>query len=89
MIMPAPFYPGSPINPSDKKKLTREEFISALTQLGKERYHSLHPFHKLLHSGKLSFEQVPAQKTIFQNEEVYEKGVGYDISLYQVGLKLK
>ena len=60
MIMPAPFYPGSPINPSDKKKLTREEFITALTQLGKERYHSLHPFHKLLHSGKLSFEQVQA-----------------------------
>ncbi len=60
MIMPAPFYPGSPLNPSDKKKLTREEFIAALTQLGKERYHSLHPFHKLLHSGKLSFEQVQA-----------------------------
>ena len=43
MIMPAPFYPGSPSIPSDKKKLTREEFIEALTQLGKERYHSLHP----------------------------------------------
>ena len=31
MIMPAPFYPGSPLNPSDKKKITSEEFIAALT----------------------------------------------------------
>lgn len=58
--MPAPFYPGSPQEPSNKKIMNREEFITALTQLGKERYHSLHPFHKLLHSGKLSFEQVQA-----------------------------
>ena len=26
----------------------------------RDRYHSLHPFHKLLHNGKLSFSQVQA-----------------------------
>ena len=60
MIMPAPFYPGTRISKDHKKILNREDFISALTELGKKRYHSLHPFHKLLHSGKLSFQQVQA-----------------------------
>ena len=40
--------------------MDREEFIKALIKLEKDRYHSLHPFHKLLHAGKLSFEQVQA-----------------------------
>jgi len=61
MIMPAPFYPGTHNSDTNKQNpLSREEFIDALTQLGKERYHSLHPFHKLLHSGQLSFQQVQA-----------------------------
>ena len=60
MIMPAPFYPGSKQNLDNKKTMNKEEFICALTELGKQRYHSLHPFHKLLHSGKLSFQQVQA-----------------------------
>jgi len=61
MIMPAPFYPGTHNSNTNKQNpLSREEFIDALTQLGKERYHSLHPFHKLLHSGQLSFQQVQA-----------------------------
>lgn len=61
MIMPAPFYPGKdPSLHSEMKPLTRKEFIDELTKLGHERYHSLHPFHKLLHSGKLSFYQVQA-----------------------------
>ena len=60
MIMPAPFYPGSKQNSDNKKTMNKEEFICALTELGKQRYHSLHPFHKLLHSGKLSFQQVQA-----------------------------
>ena len=61
MIMPAPFFPGKQnYKISEKSKLSRDEFIKALTDLGKVRYHSLHPFHKLLHNGKLSFEQVQA-----------------------------
>ena len=37
MIMPAPFYPGSPHTPSKKKVMSRDKFINALTQLGKEK----------------------------------------------------
>ena len=60
MIMPAPFYPG-PTKEFDKSiPLNRTEFIHALVELGNQRYHSLHPFHKLLHNGKLSFPQVQA-----------------------------
>jgi pyrroloquinoline-quinone synthase len=33
---------------------------AALRQIGAERYHSLHPFHRLLHDGKLSRGQVQA-----------------------------
>ena len=32
---------------------TREEFLARLRRIGEERYHSLHPFHRLLHGGKL------------------------------------
>ena len=60
MIMPAPFYPGSSKKYVSDDPLSREEFIEALVELGKQRYHSLHPFHKMLHNGKLSFEQVQA-----------------------------
>ena len=55
------FYPGKQNEKNlELPKLSRDEFINALTDLGKVRYHSLHPFHKLLHSGQLSFEQVQA-----------------------------
>ena len=62
MIMPAPFYPGPKDSEIKEKKavMKRKEFIDALIKLGNERYHSLHPFHKLLHTGKLSFQQVQA-----------------------------
>lgn len=36
------------------------EFEAALRAIGAERYHSLHPFHKLLHGGKLNRGQVQA-----------------------------
>ena len=60
MIMPAPFFPSKIVDNIEQKPLSREDFIMAMVKLGEERYHSLHPFHKLLHSGKLSFEQVQA-----------------------------
>ena len=40
--------------------LTNEEFESRLRKIGETRYHNLHPFHKLLHGGKLNKGQVQA-----------------------------
>ena len=42
------------------KLLTPEELESSLRDLGAKRYHILHPFHRLLHSGKCSKGQVQA-----------------------------
>jgi coenzyme PQQ biosynthesis protein C len=39
---------------------TAEQLEARLRQIGRERYHSNHPFHKLLHGGKLSRGQVQA-----------------------------
>ena len=39
---------------------TREEFLARIRRIGEERYHSLHPFHRLLHGGKLGRGQVQA-----------------------------
>lgn len=40
--------------------LPRDEFEERIRQIGAERYHSLHPFHKLLHGGKCGHGQVQA-----------------------------
>jgi pyrroloquinoline-quinone synthase len=40
--------------------MTPDELEAALRQIGAERYHNLHPFHRLLHDGKLNFGQVQA-----------------------------
>lgn len=40
--------------------LTPDELEAALRAIGAERYHNLHPFHKLLHGGQLSRGQVQA-----------------------------
>ena len=37
-----------------------EEFDAAIRAIGAERYHDKHPFHKLLHGGKLNKGQVQA-----------------------------
>ncbi|MFZ2158842.1 MAG: pyrroloquinoline-quinone synthase PqqC [Bradyrhizobium sp.] len=37
-----------------------DELEAALRQIGVERYHNLHPFHELLHGGKLNKGQVQA-----------------------------
>ena len=39
---------------------TAEELEAQLRNIGATRYHSLHPFHKLLHGGKLNKGQVQA-----------------------------
>ncbi len=43
-----------------EKLLSPDELERALRQIGAERYHSLHPFHRLLHAGQLSRAQVQA-----------------------------
>jgi len=41
--------------------LTRKETLEArLRAIGAERYHDKHPFHKMLHSGRCTREQVQA-----------------------------
>ncbi len=40
--------------------LSPEELEAMLREIGARRYHNLHPFHKLLHSGALSRSQVQA-----------------------------
>jgi len=40
--------------------MTPEELEAALRQIGAERYHNLHPFHRKLHDGRLDRGQVQA-----------------------------
>ena len=40
--------------------LTREEFHAQLQATGEERYHHKHPFHLLMHEGKLTRGQLQA-----------------------------
>ena len=40
--------------------LSAAEFEAAIRAVGAERYHNLHPFHKRLHGGECTFEQVQA-----------------------------
>lgn len=44
----------------ESRLLSPDELEAALRQIGAERYHSHHPFHKLLHGGKLTRAQVQA-----------------------------
>jgi pyrroloquinoline-quinone synthase len=52
--------PVAPGNTSNASKLTFEELRAALRQVGEERYHHKHPFHLLMHEGKLSRGQLQA-----------------------------
>ncbi|WP_448188001.1 pyrroloquinoline-quinone synthase PqqC [Azospirillum sp. sgz301742] len=46
--------------PHSSNPMSREEFKSALHAIGARQYHDLHPFHTLLHGGKLNKGQVQA-----------------------------
>jgi pyrroloquinoline-quinone synthase len=48
------------VAPGNAAKLTFEELRAALRQIGEERYHHKHPFHLLMHEGKLSRGQLQA-----------------------------
>jgi len=45
---------------TQERLLSPEELDAALRQIGAERYHSRHPFHRLLHDGRLTRGQVQA-----------------------------
>ncbi|MDZ7713136.1 MAG: pyrroloquinoline-quinone synthase PqqC [Rhodovibrio sp.] len=45
---------------AEGRTYTRAELETALRQLGEQRYHVHHPFHRLLHAGELSKGQVQA-----------------------------
>jgi pyrroloquinoline-quinone synthase len=53
-------------------KLAPDAFEAALRAVGAERYHDKHPFHKLLHGGKLDKGQVQAWAL---NRYCYQEGV--------------
>ncbi|GLS42435.1 pyrroloquinoline-quinone synthase PqqC [Methylobacterium brachythecii] len=56
--MTAPF--PTPVAGDDQRLLSPEELEAALRDIGARRYHNLHPFHRLLHDGKLNKDQVRA-----------------------------
>ncbi len=49
-----------PVDWTDAPKLSVDAFDAAIRAVGAERYHDKHPFHKLLHGGKLDKGQVQA-----------------------------
>src|SRR6195256_383772 len=52
---------NAPVSPMvEKKMLPESEFIAGLHAIGEERYHHQHPFHSLMHEGKLTRGQLQA-----------------------------
>ena len=49
-----------PVDKKDDALLSSEELHARLRQTGKERYHHQHPFHLLMHEGKLNRGQLQA-----------------------------
>jgi len=49
-----------PVKTTPAALLTMDELRSALRQVGEERYHHQHPFHLLMHEGKLTRGQLQA-----------------------------
>lgn len=47
-------------DPAGRRPLTPDDLEHRLRQVGAERYHHLHPFHTLLHQGRLTRGQVQA-----------------------------
>jgi len=51
---------------------TADELERRLRKIGEQRYHNLHPFHKMLHGGKMNFGQVQAWAL---NRYVYQAAI--------------
>jgi pyrroloquinoline-quinone synthase len=60
MIVAAPLMPAEHPDFVGMAPYTEPEFLEQLRRIGVERYHSLHPFHQLLHNGQLNHGQVQA-----------------------------
>jgi pyrroloquinoline-quinone synthase len=45
---------------SELQLLTKQELLSRLQQVGRERYHHQHPFHLMMHEGRLNHGQLQA-----------------------------
>lgn len=58
IIIGKPDSASDPVVPA--QGFSPDELETALRQIGATRYHNLHPFHKLLHGGRLSKPQVQA-----------------------------
>ena len=52
--------------------MSPDELERALRKIGEERYHNLHPFHKMLHGGRMNFGQVQAWAL---NRYVYQAAI--------------
>ena len=52
--------------------MSPDELEAALRRIGAERYHNLHPFHRMLHGGKMNFGQVQAWAL---NRYVYQSAI--------------
>ncbi|WP_114912560.1 pyrroloquinoline-quinone synthase PqqC [Acidibrevibacterium fodinaquatile] len=52
--------------------MSPEALERALRKIGEERYHNLHPFHKMLHGGRMNFGQVQAWAL---NRYVYQAAI--------------
>jgi pyrroloquinoline-quinone synthase len=52
--------------------LSREDFVSALREVGTKRYHHLHPFHVKMNAGGLSREQI---RCWVANRWYYQRGI--------------
>jgi coenzyme PQQ biosynthesis protein C len=50
----------STVNAPAKALLSQSELVARLKRIGEERYHHRHPFHLLMHEGKLTREQLQA-----------------------------
>jgi len=50
----------TPVTDETQRLLSPDELAAALRDIGARRYHNLHPFHRLLHDGKLNKDQVRA-----------------------------
>ena len=59
MNAPANLAPAA-VDHSNEKLLSADEFIAGFHAIGKERYHHQHPFHLLMHEGKLTRGQLQA-----------------------------
>lgn len=55
-----------------ERPLSPDELEAALRRIGAERYHNLHPFHRLLHGGRLDLGQVQAWAL---NRYVYQAAI--------------